>query len=123
MIKLKRNYAEFKQLVSSKSLQIFVGDIRSDFYNLLAIDGPVTYECNVAKDGGADQLDFESTLASGITNKISSEPDWDDFVVTFPTTTTELHTYKKNNVTVQTVLVTYENSSRSTITRIQKTRV
>ncbi len=123
MIKLKRDYQTFKQLVIDKSLQVFVGDIRSDFYNLLAVDGPVTYESNIAKDGGADQLDYENNLANSVTSKISQEPDWDDFIVTFPTSSSELHTYKKNNVTVQTVLVTYENSSRSTITRIQKTSV
>lgn len=123
MVKLKRNYAEFKQLVSSKSLQIFVGDIRSDFYNLLAIDGPVTYECNIAKDGGADQLDYEANIAPSVTSKISTEPDWDDFLVTFPSSTQELHTYKRNNVTVQTVLTTYTSAAKSQISRIQKTRV
>lgn len=122
-MKLRRDYTTFKQLVSAKSLQIFLGETRSDYYNLLAIDGPITYECNVAKDGGADQLDYEANIAPSITSKISTEPDWDDFLVTFPSSTQELHTYKRNNVTVQTVLTTYTSAAKSQISRIQKTRV
>lgn len=122
-MKLRRDYTIFKQLVSAKSLQIFLGETRSDYYNLLAIDGPVTYECNVSKNGGADQLDYEANIAPTIISKISTEPDWDDFLVTFPTTTQELHTYKRNNVTVQTVLTTYTSAAKSQILRVQKTRV
>lgn len=122
-MKLRRDYTTFKQLVSAKSLQIFLGETRSDYYNLLAIDGPITYECNVAKDGGADQLDYETNIAPSVTSKISTEPDWDDFLVTFPSATQELHTYKRNNVTVQTVLTTYTSAAKNQISRIQKTRV
>lgn len=122
-MKLRRDYTTFKQLVSAKSLQIFLGETRSDYYNLLAIDGPITYECNVAKDGGADQLDYEANIAPSVTSRISIEPDWDDFLVTFPSSTQELHTYKRNNVTVQTVLTTYTSAAKSQISRIQKTRV
>ena len=61
MIKLRRSWADFKSIVASKSLQIFYGDSRSDSYHLLAIDGQVTYECYVPKDGGSDQLDFEAS--------------------------------------------------------------
>jgi hypothetical protein len=123
MIKLKRDYQAFKALVLDKSLQIFIGEIRADFYNLLAVDGPVTYECNIVKDGNLDQLDYEANLAGNVTSKISVSPDWDDFLVSFPTNITELHTYKANGVTVQTVLVTYVNASKNTILRVQKTRV
>lgn len=122
-MKLRRDYTTFKQLVSAKSLQIFLGETRSDYYNLLAIDGPITYECNVPKDGGADQLDYETNIAPSVTSKISTEPDWDDFLVTFPSSTQELHTYKRNNVTVQTVLTTYTSAAKTQISRIQKTRV
>lgn len=60
----------------------------------------------------------------------SSEPilvetagiDWDLIETTFPSSSTELFTYKKNSITVQTVLVTYQNSSKNIITSISKTR-
>lgn len=122
-MKLRRDYTTFKQIVSSKSLQIFLGETRSDYYNLLAIDGPVTYECNVLKDNGTDQQDYELNIAPTITSKISTEPDWDDFIVTLPSNTQELHTYKRNDVTVQTVLTTYTSAAKTQILRIQKTRV
>lgn len=122
-MKIRRDYSAFKGLVASKSLQIFEGDIRSDYYHLIAIDGPITYETIVRKDGSADQLDYEATLSASITARISEEPDWDDFLVTFPTSSSELHTYKKNSVVVQTVLTTYTSASKTQISRIQKTRV
>ena len=48
--------------------------------------------------------------------------EWDEIVTTFPSTTQELYTYKKNNVTVQTVLVTYQNTDKKAIILMQKTR-
>jgi hypothetical protein len=48
--------------------------------------------------------------------------EWDEIVTTFPSTTQELYTYKKNNVTVQTVLVTYQNTDKKSIILMQKTR-
>jgi hypothetical protein len=67
--------------------------------------------------------DAKSTVLPSVTNKISTEPDWDDFFTTFPTSITELHTYKKGAATVQTVLITYSSASKNQIVRIQKTRV
>jgi hypothetical protein len=122
MIKLKRTYSEFKTTVDAKSLDIFYGDIRSDLYHILALDESIIYECFIPKDGGADQLDFETNYLSKIGVSKSKEPDWDDFITSFPSATTELHTYKKNDIVVLTVLVTYSNSSRNSIVRIQKTR-
>lgn len=49
--------------------------------------------------------------------------DWDLIETTFPSSKTDLFTYKKNSITVQTVLVTYENSSKHVITSISKTRL
>jgi hypothetical protein len=49
--------------------------------------------------------------------------DWDLLETTFPSSTSDLFTYKKNSITVQTVLVTYENSSKNVIISISKTRL
>lgn len=122
MIKLRRSWAEFKSVVASKSLQIFYGDARSDSYHLLAIDGQITYEAIVPKDGGADQLDFEASFMADITNRISVDPDWDDMITSFPASNQDLHTYKRNGSTVMTVLVTYSGPSKQVILRIEKVR-
>ena len=47
---------------------------------------------------------------------------WDEITTTFPDVTQELYTYKKNSTTVQTVLVTYLDSTKKTIVSLQKTR-
>ena len=49
--------------------------------------------------------------------------DWDEIATTFPSLITELYTYKKNSVTVQTILVTYLDNTKKTIISLQKTRV
>lgn len=123
MIKLKRSYSDFKTLVAAKSLQIIYGDVRSDAYHLLAIDGSMTYETFIPKDGGVDQLDFESTIQPSITVRVSENPDWDLMQSTYPSSVTELQTYKKNGNTVQTILITYTTSAKNFISSIQKTRV
>lgn len=122
-MKLKKTYSEFKSIIESKYLQVIYGDVRSDSYHLLAIDGPLTYETFVPKDGGADQLDFEANIQPSVTVRVSENPDWDFMESTFPTGTTELQTYKKNGNTVQTILITYTTSSKNFISSIQKTRV
>jgi hypothetical protein len=48
--------------------------------------------------------------------------EWDEIVTTFPATHQDLFTYKKNSSTVQTVLVTYESSSKKTVLHVLKTR-
>jgi hypothetical protein len=103
-MRIKRTWSEFKAIVTAKTLQIFEGDKRADYYHLVAIDGPVTYESMVQKNGLSDQVDFEANYLPTITNRISQEPDWDDFVTTFPSSVTELHTYKKNTVVVAAII-------------------
>lgn len=49
--------------------------------------------------------------------------DWDLIETTFPSNETELYTYKKDMVVVQTVLVTYENNNKKIIISISKTRL
>lgn len=49
--------------------------------------------------------------------------DWDLIETTFPSDITDLFTYKKNSITIQTVLVTYENHTKKVITSIAKTRL
>jgi hypothetical protein len=48
--------------------------------------------------------------------------EWDEIITTFPTTNQDLFTYKRNTNIVQTVLVTYESSSKKTILHVLKTR-
>ena len=48
---------------------------------------------------------------------------WDRAETTFPSSTQELYTYKRNGVTVMTVLVTYQTAAKNTIILMQKTRV
>ena len=121
-MRIKRSYSDFKSIVEDRNLQIFEGDLRSDYYHLVAIDGQITYESQVLKNGGSDQLNYEATLAGSVTNRISENPDWDDMQTTNPSNVSDLHTYKKNGVIVQTVLITYKNSSKAEILRMQKTR-
>lgn len=46
---------------------------------------------------------------------------WDKLQVSFPSANQEIYTYKKNSVTVMTVVITYENDSKKTIVDIDKT--
>lgn len=84
----------------------------------------------------SDQVGANIVGSSG--NRVSSTPldngkealdvainglDWDEISTTFPSNTSELFTYKKNSTPVQTVLVTYENASKKTITSLVRTRL
>lgn len=122
-MKLKRSYSDFLNIVQARGLQILLGDSRLDAYHVLAIDGQINFECFIAKDGGADQVDFETNHLPFVTTRISSDPDWDDIQTTKPTNYTTLHSYYKNSVLVMTVLTTYETPARSFVTRVQKTRI
>ena len=53
----------------------------------------------------------------------ASGVDWDEITTTFPSNESEFYTYKKNTITVQTVLVQYENSNKKNIVYINKTRL
>lgn len=48
--------------------------------------------------------------------------DWDEIQTTFPQANQELFTYKKDSVVVQTVLVTYDSSSKKDVLKLEKTR-
>lgn len=54
--------------------------------------------------------------------KTITEVDWDRVETTFPSATSELYTYKKDSVIIQTVLITYDSPSKKTILLMEKTR-
>lgn len=67
----------------------------------------------------------KSSISISTDAPLTVEPsgvDWDEITTTFPATNQELYTYKKNTVTVQTVLVTYENGSKTVILSMVRTR-
>lgn len=67
----------------------------------------------------------KSSISISTDAPLTVEPsgvDWDEITTTFPATNQELYTYKKNSVTVQTVLVTYENGGKSVILSMTRTR-
>lgn len=72
-----------------------------------------------------DAPNDKSSISVSVDAPLTVEPsgvDWDEITTTFPATNQELYTYKKNSVTVQTVLVTYENGSKSVILSMVRTR-
>jgi len=54
--------------------------------------------------------------------KTITEVDWDKIETTFPSNTTELYTYSKNNIVIQTVLITYQTAAKNVIVLMEKTR-
>lgn len=67
----------------------------------------------------------KSSISISTDAPLTVEPsgvNWDEITTTFPATNQELYTYKKNTVTVQTVLVTYENGSKTVILSMVRTR-
>jgi len=72
-----------------------------------------------------DAPNDKSSISVSVDAPLTVEPsgvDWDEITTTFPATNQELYTYKKNSVTIQTVLVTYENGSKSVILSMVRTR-
>jgi hypothetical protein len=53
----------------------------------------------------------------------TSGVDWDEINVTFPSSTEDLFTYKKDSQIVQTVLVQYSAIDKKNIIYMQKTRL
>lgn len=53
---------------------------------------------------------------------LATEVKWDQLNTTFPSITSELYTYKLNNIVVMTVLVEYTTAQKVTISSIQKTK-
>lgn len=120
MVKVRRSWTEFKALAEEKGLILFFGDNNLNTYDLLAIDGSVCYQCLIHKAGGSDQIEFEASYLPTISNHINQQPIWDEIVASCPSSTTTLHTYYKNGLVVQTVLVTYSSAAKKDIVRIQR---
>jgi hypothetical protein len=70
------------------------------------------------KDGDAVAVTFDGEAIPVETSGV----EWDEITVTFPSSTEDLFTYKKNNLTVQTVLVEYSSADKKNIIYMQKTR-
>lgn len=73
-------------------------------------------------DGDGNSL--TSTSVDGKTAldvSILGEVVWDEILTTFPSTSSELFTYKKNTVIIQTILVQYTAADKKTILSITKT--
>lgn len=122
----RKIYSEFVEIVESRKLEIVLSSERSDSYHLVTKDGIVFYECIVAKDNSADHLHFNENFLPDLQNKFletgTNSVVWDEMITNFPTPTTDLYTYKKNGEVVQTILVTYQSSSKKVISNLKKTR-
>lgn len=120
MVILRKTFQELKDISSSKGLQIFMGSETAGDIQLLAHDDIVLYESYLTKNS-ADYISFMNNEFQQIIYKKNNNPDWDTINITFPSDTTELHTYLSNGVTVQYVLTTYENNSKKQIVKVEKT--
>lgn len=58
----------------------------------------------------------------GVLSVDTAGVQWDEIITTFPTSITELFTYKYQTVTVQTVTVTYESAAKKTVISVVKVR-
>jgi hypothetical protein len=56
-------------------------------------------------------------------NEVSNDAEWDAITTTFPSSTSELYTYTLSGDTVQTVLVTYQDTTKQQIISVQKSRL
>lgn len=54
---------------------------------------------------------------------VADKLEWDEISTTFPTDTSDLFTYKKNSVAVQTILVNYQDNTKKVIISLVKTRL
>lgn len=68
----KSTWADFKSIVSSKSLSMQYEESTA-WYNLYAFDGGYVYSYPMKKDSGADQTDFETNYKSGCNVKINAD--------------------------------------------------
>lgn len=100
----------------------------SDFDLLIAKYSSVLPDIADGKSASL-QVDSKGRLISKIANDAENPllvstagVDWDEIVTTYPDTTSDLFTYKKNNTSIQTVLVTYEDTTKSRIIGLRKTR-
>jgi len=65
----KQTWAEFKDVVDSKSLRMQCEE-STNWYHLYAFDGSYGYSYPMVKDDGADQTDFEGNYKSGANEAI-----------------------------------------------------
>lgn len=72
MTTYSKSYEEFINIVLQKNLKIHKVDEKNSAYYLVTRDGIVFYETYVVKDGGPEQLDYESNYLS---TSLTSFPD------------------------------------------------
>lgn len=66
-------------------------------------------------------VEIEGKTAVRTHTTIEGQASWDEIVTTFPSNASELYTYKKESAVVQTVLVTYQDTTKKVIVNITKT--
>lgn len=54
---------------------------------------------------------------------VADKVEWNEIATTFPSDSSDLFTYKKDSVPVQTILVTYQDNTKKVIISIVKTRI
>ena len=69
MITKKVDWSILKSNADAKGLKIQHIEY-SSHYEIFAIDGALGMECTLAKDGGADQTDFETNYKAGSNKKL-----------------------------------------------------
>lgn len=67
-------------------------------------------------DAGTNQTAVRVSLASGM-----APERYDEVVVTYPTTTTEVYTFKLATVTVGTITITYTTTAKEFIDNVVRT--
>lgn len=72
MITYSKNYPEFIAIITEKKLKIHKVDEKSSAYHLVARDGIIFYQTYVVKDGGPEQLDYETNY---LPTSLTSFPD------------------------------------------------
>lgn len=66
---IKKTWTSFKDYIDNKQMQWQFEEFQSN-YKLIGVQGPWDYECNIVKDGGANQIDFETNYKNNSTNII-----------------------------------------------------
>lgn len=59
---------------------------------------------------------------SGTSVSVTMESEWDEISSSFPNSTTEIYTYKKNSDTILSVTVTYTDAGKHTVMSVLKER-
>ena len=71
---------------------------------------------------GEDDVAVAVVPDGGSLNVETAGVKWDEIITTFPSSISELFTYKLNGVTVQTVTVTYESAAKKTPINVVKVK-